>query len=183
MAKNTATVYELMVAAQNNDSKAMLTLIKKFRPILVKYSMMLNYEDSYDDLQVFLIQKIMTIDLDTIVNRSDGGMVNYIKRIIHNKYVTIYEKMIYRQAREFVVKTEEDEELVENNNSDTDDYSSLLFNDLHLFLSPKEEQVIRCIFIFNMSTDEITKMTGISNWNIYKLKKSRLEKLRKQLVR
>ena len=73
-----------MVAAQNNDSKAMLTLIKKFRPILVKYSMMLNYEDSYDDLQVFLIQKIMTIDIDTIVNRSDGGMVNYIKRIIHN---------------------------------------------------------------------------------------------------
>ena len=94
MAKNTATVYELMVAAQNNDSKAMLTLIKKFRPILVKYSMMLNYEDSYDDLQVFLIQKIMTIDIDTIVNRSDGGMVNYIKRIIHNKYVTIYEKSI-----------------------------------------------------------------------------------------
>ena len=91
--------------------------------------------------------------------------------------------MICRQEREFVVKTEEDEELVENNNSDTDDYSSLLFNDLHLFLSPKEEQVIRCIFIFNMSTDEITKMTGISNWNIYKLKKSRLEKLRIQLVR
>ena len=63
-------------------------------------------------------------------------------------------------------KTEEDEELVENNNSDTDDYSSLLFNDLHLFLSPKEEQVIRCIFIFNMSTDEIAKTIGVSNWNV-----------------
>ena len=74
--------------------------------------------------------------------------------------------MICRQAREFVVKTEEDEELVENNNSDTDDYSSLLFNDLHLFLSPKEEQVIRCIFIFNMSTDEIAKTIGVSNWNV-----------------
>lgn len=183
MAKNTATVYELMMAAQNNDSKAMLTLIKKFKPILVKYSMMLNYEDSYEDLQVFLIQKIMTMDLDAIKNRSDGGMVNYVKRIIHNKYATIYQKMIYRQAREFIVKTEEDEELVENNNSDIDDYSSLLFNDLHLFLSPKEERIIRCIFIFNMSTDEIAKTIGVSNWNVYKLKKSRFEKLRKQLVR
>ena len=106
MAKNTATIYELMVAAQNNDSKAMLTLIKKFRPILVKYSMMLNYEDSYDDLQVFLIQKIMTIDIDTIVNHE----FKRVHKLMEDKAFPFNDvKMKEYISKYYQIKKEQDE--------------------------------------------------------------------------
>ena len=50
-------------------------------------------------------------------------------------------------------------------------------------LEKRKEEDTNSIEEQGKMTDEIAKTIGVSNWNVYKLKKSRLEKLRIQLVR
>lgn len=49
--------------AQENDEEDMLLLIEKFRPLMVKYARKLNYEDAYDDVMLYFIKLVKSINL------------------------------------------------------------------------------------------------------------------------
>jgi hypothetical protein len=54
---------ELIKKAQVNDEGAMMELIKKFSPIVKKYSRMLNYDGSDTDLIITFIKAVKTIQV------------------------------------------------------------------------------------------------------------------------
>ena len=56
------SIYKNILDAQNN-SEHMYQLIKKFNPLIQKYSYKLGYEDAHADIVVRFIEKIQTIDL------------------------------------------------------------------------------------------------------------------------
>ena len=56
------SIYKNIVNAQN-DSEQMYQLIKKFDPLIRKYSYRLRYEDAYSDIVLLFIEKIQKVKL------------------------------------------------------------------------------------------------------------------------
>lgn len=49
---------ELIIKSQENDEEALLAIIERFYPLVVKYSKMLDYDDASQDLIVWIIKAI-----------------------------------------------------------------------------------------------------------------------------
>lgn len=85
-------IYDCIVDYQNGDKNKVLHIINKMNPVLYKYANKLNYEDAYNDLQLFLIIRISTFNCERIKNKSDGAMVNYIEKSIYHEYIKLSKK-------------------------------------------------------------------------------------------
>jgi hypothetical protein len=73
-----ASIYRLMQRAKSGDKEIMEFLIIKFEPIINSLSWKLNNEYGKTDLTIFFIKLIYSIKLDSMVNLSEGALVNYI---------------------------------------------------------------------------------------------------------
>ncbi len=54
------SLYELLRKCKTRNSKYVLELIKKFNPLIKKYSYSLNYDDAEQDLIVALIEIVIS---------------------------------------------------------------------------------------------------------------------------
>lgn len=80
----------LIIKAQGSDNEAMLELINKFSPLLKKYARRLNYEDAQNDLTLYFIQLIHGMNLEKMLCKENGSIINYISICIknyHNKKI------------------------------------------------------------------------------------------------
>lgn len=87
-------IVEIIKCAQAGDQEAMLELVNKFLPLLKKYSYKLGYEDSLEDLQLDFITLICAFKTDKLRDKTDGAVVNFIVRSIHNAYVKLLKVML-----------------------------------------------------------------------------------------
>ena len=53
---------------------------------MVKYARKLNYEDAYDDIMLYFIKLIKSINLDKLTGRTDKIIISYINKSIINFY-------------------------------------------------------------------------------------------------
>lgn len=58
---------ELINSVQSNDKNAMTELIGRFQPLLKKYAAKLNYEDAYEDLVLYYIGLIKSLNLNKLI--------------------------------------------------------------------------------------------------------------------
>lgn len=65
-------MYDLVVRAEDNDNDAMLELIGRFRPLMLKYAKKLNYDDAYEDMVFEFIRS----DRGTIILYTDAIVPN-----------------------------------------------------------------------------------------------------------
>ena len=77
---------DLIYNAQKGDKEAMLELIQKFSPLFRKYARKLNYEDAYEDIILFYMEMIRSVNLERIVSLEDGAVISYINVSIINYY-------------------------------------------------------------------------------------------------
>ena len=82
--------------AQENSEEDMLCLIEKFQPLMVKYARKLDYEDAYNDIVLYFIRLIKSINLKNLTDTSDRVIVSYINRSITNFYNKKIPKLISR---------------------------------------------------------------------------------------
>lgn len=174
MAKENIIVTKIYGAQEGNDM-AMLALIEQFTPLFNKYTYFLNNDDAFNDLQAFFIEFIKKFDLKKICNKSDGAMVNYIKKSIYNEYVRMVKCKIKEKDNQYIVDT--DDNVIEKVTTYNDDYSLLFFQSIAKHLAEDEYTVIFELFYNDHSTAEISEIMGTSVWNVYKLKDKALKKL------
>lgn len=74
------------------DRDAIIQLVQMFEPLLKKYSLKLNYEDAYSDLQLFLIELVKKLNKNALFNTEDKYYLSYIKKSIRNKYINLSKK-------------------------------------------------------------------------------------------
>lgn len=175
---NSQIILKIKESQLGND-ESLLWLISKFNPIINKYSKKLNYEDSYEEMQFLFIKAIKNIKINKIRNESDGALVKYLERIIYNNFIMSSKHYEYIKSHEFNIN--DDIYHGENMAEENDDYSNLLLFNLRKLLNEKEYRVIYYYFYEEYKTEEIADVLGESVWNIYKLKKSALEKLKTNL--
>ncbi len=169
----------LIKESQAGNQEATLQLLQQMRPLLVSYSRKLKYEDAYEDLQLFMLERIAALRLDTMKILSDGSLINYFKNAVKNEYIRLSKRKSQVEQNE---KLSQQEEIsLELAPAVKDDYSRLLVTDLRKSLNQSEYRVILDMVFLDLSVKEIAQFSGQTVWNIYKLRKNALEKLRQQI--
>lgn len=157
-----------------------LSLIEQFYPLLKKYSLLLNCEDSYNDLEIHFIKIIYKINLDCMDSLSDSSILKYIETSIYHEYIRLSKNNNKRLSNEFIVCNENvDADILV---SWEDDFSTLLFHDIKKYLSEREYNVIFMTYYQSYTTKEIAKALSETTYNIYKIKDKALKKLKKILT-
>lgn len=163
-------LYDLIKNSQNKDLNSVEKICNKFAPLIKKYAYKLNYEDSYNDLQLYLIECIYKIPLDKgNFHLSDAYILSYFKKTIYFSYVTLSKKQrkyIYNNLYNY------DEDYKIGKITYKEDLSSLeddlYITDIKNILNNKEYELFYLKFINQLSDSEIAKIKNVSRQAINK---------------
>lgn len=169
---------DLIRSAQADDKKAMMELIDKFSPLFRKYARKLDYEDAYEDIVLFYMEMIRSMDPDRIASQEDGAVVSYINISIINYYNKRVRKMIQHE-REVALSdlTEEQKYYVEARAAKPNQIDGLGELGIRELLSEKEYRIIYQIYEEGYTAAEITRISKKSRQSVNQLKHRALKKI------
>ncbi|MDE7477868.1 MAG: hypothetical protein K2M91_07950 [Lachnospiraceae bacterium] len=144
--------------AQENSEEDMLLLIEKFRPLMVKYARKLDYEDAYNDIMLYFIKLIKSINLDKLTDQTDKIIISYINKSITNFYNKKIPQMVLRQ-KEVVMSelTEEQQYYIEVKTAQVDEINILDEYGLKYLLTETEGQLIYQVYVEGHSIAELAR--------------------------
>ncbi|MFG6322132.1 MAG: hypothetical protein K1W41_11515 [Lachnospiraceae bacterium] len=144
--------------AQENSEEDMLCLIEKFQPLMVKYARKLDYEDAYNDIVLYFIRLIKSINLKNLTDTSDRVIVSYINRSITNFYNKKIPKLISR-PREIMMSelTEEQQYYIEVATAREDETDIVSEFGLEHMLTAGEQQLIYEVYVEGHSVADLAK--------------------------
>lgn len=171
-------MYDLVVRAEDNDNDAMLELIGRFRPLMLKYAKKLNYDDAYEDMVFEFIRLIKTGAMDNLNDRQDKTVISYIKECMVNFYKKKVQSVI-KLHKEIALSdlTEEQLYYVRTQLSQTDEENILTEFGMDQLLNTKEEEVLYLVYVKGYSAAEIAREWNRSRQAVNQLKKRALQKV------
>ena len=177
-------LYQLIVLARSENQEAMLKIIDICQPIIKKYTRLLNYDEDYKSELVLTLITLVKKDMpiDAIRLRNDGAMLNYIKKVIHNKYIVFLKEQ--RKLRENMVTCDQETfiDLFDNKATNSDDFSYILLKEaLNDVLSEKERICIEMIVIRGFTAQYVANKLGVTKQAVNQCKNRALAKLKKLL--
>ena len=170
---------DIIEQVQNNDNKAMLELIGRFKPIILKYAKRLGSEDAYEDVILYFIELAKTMELNRLASTNDELIVSYICVSIRNFYNKKIHSII-NQKREILFSSLTDEQsyYVEAQSAVYDKTDILTEYGILRCLNKKESRVIYLVYVQGYSTAEIAKANHKSRQAVNQLKQRALRKIR-----
>lgn len=175
-------LYDLINSVQKDDKEAMTELINKFHPLLKKYAAKLNYEDAYEDIVLYYIGLIKSINLDQLVCTRDEVIVSYINVSIINFYKKKVLKLI-NDKKEIVLSdlTEEQMYYADVKSAVEDKTDIFIEFGLRDLLSDNECRMIYLIYVEGYTTAEIARLSNKSRQAVNQLKNRALKKIKNAL--
>lgn len=155
--------------ATAGSEEALLQLLECFTPLLRKYARKFEYEDTFAELQLYLIQLIKNFPL-IADDWNDGQTVNYIKLSKHNNFRENY-------LLEF------NPEIMDKAACNTGTEQRLMLQEAFAQLSSWQKTVLTMHYLQGYSIQEIAKIYGKSRQAVNKVKVQALDILQKQLNR
>jgi len=165
----------LILANSSRDHASLQCIIEKFQPIIRKYSRQLNYDGAESDLVIFLLELIFESKLCCMKFYSEGELVNFIVRSLHNKKVDIYRKHSLRFEEVHIASVPE-----AKYQFDFEDMVCLY--DVLLTLSERQRTVIVKKYFYGYSDAEIAQRFQISRQAVNKIKLKAIRALYKNLA-
>ncbi|WP_346905990.1 sigma-70 family RNA polymerase sigma factor [Clostridium sp.] len=169
-------LYNLIELSQSGDRDALLEVINKFKPLIMKLSRKLSYEESETDLIILFIQMVQSLKLNKFANVSEGALVNYLFIFFKNKSVDLF--------RKFVLKKPEELELNLDILQYKTDMDTKLFVDelLNLTtLTAHQRLILKKSYISECSDAEIAKTLNISRQAVNRTKNRAIQTIREYL--
>lgn len=170
-------IYNLIVDSKNGNKESTLNFIKKFNPLVIKYSRKLGYDGAETDLIICLLEVLKHITLCNNPDlQNDGRIVGYINICIKHKYINLSKKDNLITINE----TELNSDILGNDPlNNIDDY--LFVYELLSNLPDFQKEIIKRIYIDNISENSLAKQLHISRQAINRTKNRALNNLRKYL--
>lgn len=81
-----AEIHKQILDYQGGDANAALELVEKFKPLIKRYAFFLHREDSFEDLQCFLLSMLKTWDTSRLSSTDDATVTRYIANSVKNEY-------------------------------------------------------------------------------------------------
>lgn len=165
----------LVLASSIHDKDAMLEVIMKFKPLIIKTANKLDYDGADTDLIIYLIEKVYMMDESSIRLRCEGELVNYIATIIRNRGVDLFRergrKVAEIHSLEMIHAAERIAELEPMIN--TKEYINVL--------NSKEKNIIVLRYVHGYSDAEIGIKLGITRQAVCSTRRRALEKMRREI--
>ena len=151
-----AEIHKQILDYQGGDANAALELVEKFKPLIKRYAFFLHREDSFEDLQRFLLSMLKTWDTSRLSSTDDATVTRYIANSVKNEYIALskqkakergtsyLEDATLPQALEYAQKT-----------STCDQYDQLTLQDLHKVLNEYEFAIVYAIHFEQRSVAEV----------------------------
>lgn len=167
------------VEAQHGDKESTLFLINKFEPILKRCASSIKREDAYNDLVVFFISAIQTLNWEGIKNKEDSGLVKYLCAIVVHEYVRISKKQrTYEQNTYLLEDVDESAYSFTNRFASETLHDVLFYYDLSIILTEAEVEVVNLHYFSGFSIQEIADMRKTSRQAVNKIRTRALNKLK-----
>ncbi|MEM1485716.1 sigma factor-like helix-turn-helix DNA-binding protein [Oscillospiraceae bacterium PP1C4] len=163
-------------------------MIKQFQPLLNKYSRKLNYEDSFSDLQIKLIEVIKNMKLMNLKNTEDPYLLSYIKKCMEHYFFKLSQKQ--RDATKIIPLSAFDQEEGEDQRtyfldkllSVSDEYFQIEYDALFRLLTRREAETIIYFYYFHYPVKEIAQYYHVSMPAISQIKANAIKKLKKSML-
>lgn len=84
-----AEIHKQILDYQGGDANAALELVEKFKPLIKRYAFFLHREDSFEDLQRFLLSMLKTWDTSRLSSTDDATVTRYIANSVKNEYIAL----------------------------------------------------------------------------------------------
>lgn len=164
--------------AAAGSEEALLQLLECFTPLLKKYACKFEYEDTFAELQLYLIQLIKNFPL-TADDWNDGQTVNYIAKAIYTYYIKLSKHNSFREN----YLLEFNPEIMDRTARSTGTEQRLMLQEAFAQLSSWQKTVLTMHYLQGYSIQEIAKIYGKSRQAVNKVKVQALDILQKQLNR
>jgi len=164
-------LYSLVETSQIGNSESMEQLCEKFSPLVKKYAYKLSYEDAYNDLQVYFIEGILQIPLNSgKFILADNYILSYINKIVYHAYIILSKKLQQQNCKN--VSFENYEYVLEtityrNNLSKWQD--ELFKLDIKEILNDREFDICILKFVWQYTDKEIAEQYNVSRQAITKI--------------
>lgn len=170
-------LYNLLMNSKHGDKNSTLIILEKFNPLLNKYCRKLNYDGSYTDLIICLLETIKTIPIENNAKlRNDSTIVAYLHISIKHKYINLSKKNCAIISNETELNTDI---LGENSYNYIDE--KLFIKEIVDKLSDFQKHIIKSIYINNIPESTLAKQMNVSRQAINRIKNRALNNLRKTL--
>ena len=164
------------------DEQAYLELLHKFEKALKKYSRLLNYEDSFFDMQLFFFELMMSMKQKTISYTNDGAAVNYIISSIKHHYIYLAKKLSEAKEIRFSDLSEEQLFFVEQIASTEDKTDISAYFPTVGKLTKRETIIVYKLLIEGYSVKELAQECKISRQAVNQAKLRALKKIKKSIT-
>lgn len=164
--------YTLIIEARNKNNQAMLTIIKTFLPQIKKYSKLLDGEDTFQSLVIFLIELLKQFPYKEDFLHNDKIVLAYISKSLRHKYIALSKKRDKIIAAEFDLIP--DFALIDPNRFEC----RVALSDLVKVLSSYELRILELIYYQGYSIKEIAAALHITRQAVNQVKVRALRKLR-----
>ena len=174
-----AEIHKQILDYQGGDANAALELVEKFKPLIKRYAFFLHREDSFEDLQCFLLSMLKTWDTSRLSSTDNATITRYIANSVKNEYIALskqkakergtsyLEDATVPQAIEYAQKT-----------STCDQYDQLTLQDLHKVLNEYEFAILYAIYFEPRSVAEVAQQRHKTRQAINQTKIKALQKLK-----
>jgi RNA polymerase sigma factor (sigma-70 family) len=172
-------IFNLVASSKMGDENSTLIIVEKFSPLLNKYCRKLKYDGSKTDLIISLLETLRNMPIYRNNEfKNDGCIVGYVNTSIRHKYIALSKKNCLIVNRETIL----------NANIVGENYSSGLDDKLFVYelldrLTGFQKQIIKNIYINNISESDLARQMHVSRQAINKTKKRALNNLRKNFCK
>jgi len=158
--------------AKRGNKESMMYIIKKFDPLIKKYTRKLNYEDADSEL----VEKIIEIIYKIPELENEGLSVSYIYKSITNEYIRLS-----KQNNIWLSTIYLDVDLIDNIPQSNNDSNSDFF-ELLVPLNFQEKQVIIYKYYYGYKASDIAKIMKLSRQSIYKKEKKAIKLIKESYL-
>ena len=156
---------------KNQKTEVFPLLLSHYKQLIHYYAARLKCEDGFQELTLFFIELLFSIDTEKFVSDNSTSLARYISISIKHKYIEIskriarYEKLhmpFFENCFETVNETQ----------------FRLEIEEILKFLSEKQRKVIIFKYFHDYSDAEIGEFLGISRQSVFRLKNRALKTIR-----
>ena len=175
-----AEIHKQILDYQGGDANAALELVEKFKPLIKRYAFFLHREDSFEDLQCFLLSMLKTWDTSRLSSTDDATVTRYIANSVKNEYIALSKQKAKERGTSYLEDASLPQALEYAQKTSTcDQYDQLTLQDLHKVLNEYEFAIVYAIYFEQRSVAEVARQKhktrqAINQTKIYACRKWRV---------
>lgn len=164
-------IFKKVMNYREGDDESLMGIIEIFNPLLLKYSKLLDGEDTKQDLIIHLINVVNKIKFDNENLCKDKMIVGYIAKSIRNEYIRLSRK----RSKILLNESELNLDIEMEYDGFESEFEML---DIFKVLSKKEAYIMKLIYVYYLSVSEISDYMKISRQAVNQAKNRGLKKIK-----